>query len=73
MRKYTVVCEWSDAGPKGGYVVEDAEDVVVHADSANEAVAKAKKKWRLTVGLDWPTCRLTNAYVLTARRFAEML
>jgi len=53
--------------------VEDNEQVVVHAESANEAIAKAKKKWRLTVGLEWPTCRLTNAYVLTARKSAEML
>jgi len=76
MRKYTVICEWSDAGPTGGYAVEDADEVIVHADSAssaNEAIAKAKKKWRLTVGLEWPTCRLTNAYVLTAKKFAEML
>ena len=72
MRKYTVVCEWSDAGPKGGIAVEDAEDVVVHADSAGEAIAKARKKWRLTVGLEWPTCRLTKSYVPTARKIAEM-
>jgi hypothetical protein len=73
MRKYTVICEWSDAGPTGGFASFDAEDVIVHADSASSALAKAKKKWRLTVGPEWPTCRLTNAYVLTARRFAEML
>jgi len=73
VRKHTVICEWSDSGPKGGIAVEDNEQVVVHAESANEAIAKAKKKWRLTVGLEWPTCRLTNAYVLTARKSAEML
>ena len=72
MRKYTVVCEWSDAGPKGGFASFDAEDVVVHADSAGEAIAKAKKKWRLTVGPEWPTCRLTKAYVPTAKKIAEM-
>ena len=72
MRKYTVVCEWSDAGPKGGIAVEDAEDVVVHADSAGEAIAKAKKKGRWTVGPEWPTCRLTNAFVTTPKKIAEM-
>ena len=73
MRKYTVICDWSDAGPKGGYAVEDADEVVVYADSANEAIAKAKKKWRLQVGPEWPTCRLTKAYVPTAKMLAKSL
>ena len=67
MRKYTVVCEWSDAP------VEDADEVVVHADSASEAVAKAKKKWRLTIGAEWPHCRLTKAFVLTPEKLAEFI
>jgi hypothetical protein len=73
MRKYTVICEWSDAGPHGGYAVEDADEVVVHADSASSAIAKARKKWRRKVGPEWPTCRLTKAYVLTAKRLAQFL
>jgi hypothetical protein len=73
MRKYTVICEWSDAGPRGGYAVEDADEVIVHADSASSAIAKAKKKWRLKIGPEWPHCRLTKAYVLTAKKLAEML
>ena len=73
MPKYAVVCEWSDAGPSGIDAVEDADEVVVHADSANEAIAKARKKWRLTIGAEWPHCRLTNAFVLTAKKLAEML
>lgn len=67
MRKYTVVCEWSDAG------VEDADEVVVHADSAAEAIAKAKKKWRLTIGAEWPHCRLVRSFLLTPARIAELL
>lgn len=73
MRKYTVICEWSDAGPKGEYVVEDADEIVVHADSASSAIAKAKKKWRLTIGAEWPNCRLTKCFVLTAKKLTEML
>lgn len=73
MRKYTVICEWSDAGPKGGHAVVDADEVVVHADSASSAIAKAKKKWRLTVGAEWPTCRLTKVFILTAKKLMEML
>ena len=73
MPKYTVICEWSDAGPTGGYAVEDADEIVVHADSANEAIAKAKKKWRLTIGAQWPNCRLTKCFVLTAKKLAEYL
>jgi hypothetical protein len=73
MRKYTVICEWSDAGPRGGYAVEDADEVVVHADSASSAIAKAKKKWRLKVRPEWPACRLTRAFVLTAKKLAEFV
>lgn len=73
MPKYTVICEWSDAGPTGGYAVEDADEIVVHADSAHEAIAKAKKKWRLNIGAQWPDCRLTKCFVLTAKKLMEML
>ena len=73
MRKYTVICEWSDAGPQGGYAVEDADEVVVYADSASAAIAKARKKWRLAIGGEWPTCRLTKVFILTPKKLAEML
>ncbi len=73
MRKYIVICEWSDSGPKGGYAVEDADEVVVHADSASSAIAKAKKKWRLTIGSEWPTCPLTKVFILTPKKLIEML
>ena len=68
MRKYTVICEWElDAS------TFDADEFVVHADSASSAIAKAKKKWRLTIGAEWPNCRLTKCFVLTAKKLMEML
>jgi hypothetical protein len=73
MPKYTVICEWSDAGPDGGYAVEDADEVIVLAESARTAIAKAKKKWRLKVGPEWPNCRLTNCFVLTPKKLAEFI
>lgn len=59
MRRYTVICEWTDYGNM------DADEIVVYAEDAVKAVGKAKKRWRLKIGLAWPNCRLDRAYVLT--------
>jgi hypothetical protein len=73
MPRYTVICEWSDSGPNGGYAVQDADEIVVVTDTPALAVEKARKKWRLTIGAEWPNCRLTNAFVLTKEKLAELL
>jgi hypothetical protein len=59
MRKYTVICEWTDSGTM------DADEIVVYADDAVQAVGKARKRWRLEIGLTWPNCRLDRTFVLT--------
>ena len=69
MPRYTVVCEWSDSGAS----VEDADEIVVVTDTPALAVEKARKKWRMTIGAEWPKCRLTNAFVLTPAKLAEFL
>jgi hypothetical protein len=69
MPRYTVICEWSDSGN----AVEDADEIVVVTDTPALAVEKARKKWRLTIGAEWPTCRLTNAFVLTPEKLAKLL
>jgi hypothetical protein len=67
MRKRTVIVEWEDSG------VEDADEIVVYSDTLAQAVDKAKKKWRMTIGAEFPSCRLVNAFVLTKERSAEFL
>ena len=61
MRSFTVVCQFDgkDQWDMG------ADEVVVSADSPAEALAKARKKWRLTYGAQWPHLRLVKAEVLT--------
>ncbi len=61
-RRYAVIVDWTD-----GEVV-DADEVVVYADSAAEAIRKARSKWRITVGAVWPHCRLDRAWILTPSR-----
>ena len=68
MQTYKVVCEWADANG-----VEDADEVSVRAESAAAARSKARAKWRLTIGAEWPACRLTKVFILTAKKSAEML
>jgi hypothetical protein len=63
MRKYTVVMEWSETGGES-----DADEVAVFADSAAEAVVKARSRWRVTIGAEWPHCRLIRAWVLTPQK-----
>lgn len=68
MPRFTVICEWRDSGE-----VEDADEIVVYADSPEAALDKARKKWRLTIGAEWPHCRLTTAFVLTQKNLAEFI
>ena len=60
-RKHTVIIDWEDRG------VEDSDEIVVFADSAAQAIQKAKEKWRLTIGAKWPQCRIVGAKVLPRR------
>lgn len=68
MPRFTVICEWRDFDDD-----EDADEIVVHAVSPDAALDKARKKWRMTIGAQWPNCRLTEAYVLTKEKLAEFL
>lgn len=60
-RKYVVFVSWNDRG------IEDADEVVVYADSAAEAKSAARSKWRMTIGAQWPHCRLTDVGILTPK------
>jgi hypothetical protein len=66
MQTYRVVCEWADANG-----VEDADEVFVRAESATAARAKAKAKWRLTIGTQWPSCSLRRVFTMTSEKFAD--
>ena len=65
MPRYTVICQWDDRG------VIDADEVIVVTDTPEMAIERARKKWRLTIGAEWPQCRLVGAWVLTPEKRAE--
>jgi len=54
-RRHTVLIDWIDGD------VEDADEITVFAENENEAVFKAKSNWRVTIGAQWPQCRITRA------------
>jgi hypothetical protein len=58
-RKRLVILEWMDRD------IEDCDEIFVFAEADDEAIAIAKKRWRLTIGAEWPHCRLKRAYVMT--------
>lgn len=60
-KRYRVVCEWVDAMDNDH---TDSDEIQVMATSAASAVSKAKKKWRLTIGAEWPRCRLEKTWIL---------
>lgn len=66
MQTYRVVCEWADANG-----VEDADEVSVRAESATAACSKARAKWRLTIGAEWPSCSLRKVFAVTPEKFAK--
>lgn len=61
-RRFTVIVDWTDGD------TFDADEVVVFADSAAEAISKARSKWRMTVGAVWPHCRLDRVWILPPSR-----
>jgi len=65
MRRFKVICEWT------GDVSMDADELIVSADSKESAIMKAKKKWRLTIGAEWPDARLGKVFILTPARLAK--
>jgi hypothetical protein len=52
-----VVCEWENE------LTMDADEMTVFADSAESALDKARKKWRLTIGAEWPDCTLGQVFI----------
>jgi hypothetical protein len=58
MPQYRVVCEWEND------LTMDADEITVRADSAESALQKARKKWRLTIGSEWPDCKLGQVFIL---------
>lgn len=61
-KKWIVVVDWID-----GFVT-DSDEVAVYAETADAAIAKAKTKWRMTVGMSWPNCKIQKAWILTKAR-----
>jgi hypothetical protein len=59
MRKYTVIVEWS-----GKTDELDADEVVVFAVSSAEAESKARRQWRMTVGMRWPHLQIDRVWSL---------
>jgi hypothetical protein len=49
-RIFQAVVIWKDGE------VEDADELVVYAPTAAGAEREARKRWRLTVGVRWPSC-----------------
>lgn len=54
-----VLISWIDGD------VEDCDEVRVSADTDAEALRKARQKWRMTIGAQWPHCRIIWSKILT--------
>jgi hypothetical protein len=61
-RKFVVLVDWIDGD------VEDSDEIVVFADDAERAVLAARRKWKMTIGAEWPHCRILQSKVLTRSR-----
>lgn len=62
-RKFTLAVHWDDRG------IQDADEVVVYADSEEAAKSAARAKWRMTIGAQWPHLRVTEIVVLTPKAY----
>lgn len=57
----TVVIDWQDND------VTDSDELQVWAESDEEAMSAAKRKWRSDIGFQWPGCRIVKAFVVSAK------
>lgn len=64
-RKHVVIIDWQDGD------VEDADEIAVFADSPAAAIEKARRKWRLTIGADYPHCKIVESNILTHKMAAQ--
>jgi hypothetical protein len=56
-RIFRAIVIWKDGE------VEDADEITVYAPDEVEAKREAKKRWRTTVAVKWPHCRLQEVTV----------
>lgn len=61
-KRWSVIVDWTDGE------VDDADEVIVFADSAAEAISRARQKWMMAVCAAWPDCRFNRAWILTPSR-----
>lgn len=61
-KKWIVIVDWIDGA------VTDSDEVVVYAETGSAALSKARERWRMAVGLHWPSCRIESAWVLTPEK-----
>ena len=58
----TVWIHWADGSSS------DTDEFRVFADTDDEAIQRATKKWRLTVGFEWPHCQIEEVEIVTPAR-----
>lgn len=61
-RRFSVGISWDDRG------VEDTDIVTVYADDVGEAKLQARKKWRMTIGAEWPHCKMTEVWIFAPEK-----
>jgi hypothetical protein len=54
-----VLISWIDGD------VEDCDEVRVSAETDADAIRKARAIWRVTIGAEWPHCRIVSSKILT--------
>ena len=67
MPRYRAVCEWESD------LTIDADEITVCADSAESALEKARKKWRMTIGAEWPDCKLGQVFILPSSASTKLI
>jgi hypothetical protein len=63
-RIFQAVVIWKDGE------VEDADEITVYAPDEAQAKVEAKKRWRLTVAVKWPHCRLADGAIVPKKACA---
>jgi hypothetical protein len=61
-KRWIVVIDWVDGD------VSDSDEVVVVCQDDETAISRAKAKWRMIIGAQWPHCRIKKVEILTPAR-----
>jgi len=64
-KRWIVGVDWVDGS------TEDTDEICVYAENEDAAKVAASAKFRMTIGAEWPHCKVQRVFVVTKKLIEE--